>query len=380
MATQIKDVVFLSASSGGGHNGTARAMVAWMERAGIEARFEIVDVYAGGTSVFPWLSRIRQRSNVIWRLFTAVMGFAPLLCVLRAIARPFVVGRCVRAIPRRPDLIVATHFVPAQFMREIAARFTPAPRTITVASDYVPHRAWFGNADLTVVSDAGVDQARNCGMDYRQLFPVQLLPASPTDASGGEASRGKGDALRICAVMGADGTSARRLMAVLDQLDSASTGDAGTGDMAAPVRIQVDVICGRNARLRERIARRAARFQHVTVNPLGFVNDVPLRLGNADVALIRASPLVLTEAAGQGRPVLAFDWHAHEGAVTSLLEFWGCGHASRSPRAVTRRLLEWARRPETLANARRKAGEVAAHRFDERTMRKLLNASARMAA
>lgn len=368
MSDSIQHVVFLSASSGGGHNGTARAVAGWMERSGISAQIEIVDVYGGGLRLLPWMAVIRQHSNAVWRAFTAVMGWSPLLECCRAIMRPIVVRRCVRAIRQRPDVIVATHFTPGQFMREIAAHFDPPPRTITVASDYEPHRAWFGNADLTIVSDPlGVQRARMYGIATSRLLPVPLLPAGPSAQYVEDKPRGHRDSIRLCAVMGADGTSAGRLLAVLDGIERAARDAVG-----APPRFRVDVICGRNRRLRGRIMARASVYEYVHVNAVGFVDDVPTRLAAADIALLRASPLVLTEAAGQGVPILAFDWHSHESAAVSLLAQWGSGYASRRPADIATIALHWARNPDELAIIRRNAGCVARTRFDERTVETML--------
>lgn len=364
--TAMRNVVFLSASSGGGHDGTARAFAAWMERAGIGTSAEIVDVYGGGLRALPWMSGIRRHSNTAWRTFAAIMERPAVMSVARALLRPIVVRRCVRAISRRPDLIVATHFVPAQFMREIAEHFDPAPSTLTIASDYEPHGAWFGNADLTIVSDPlGVECARARGVPAERLFPVPLLPARPAPAPEPQRNPRRGRELRVCAVMGADGTSAGRLFAVLRDLERRAPGGA---------RIRIEVICGRNERLRARLVAVACRFRRVAVTAAGFVADVPGRLADADVALIRGSPLVLTEALAAGVPVLAFDWHAHEAAVAELLERWNCGYASRRPGQIASQMIRWMDHAGEMTAVRHGARSVLRGRFDESAVRAVLAA------
>lgn len=361
--SKVQQVVFLSARSGGGHDGTARAFAAWMERAGSCVRANIVDVYGDGLRALPWMARVRQHSNLAWRAFTATMSWPPLLRLARAVLRPMVLRRCARAITERPDLIVATHFVGAQFAREIAARFDPPVRTIIVASDYEPHAAWFGDADVTIVSNPlGVRRARLHGTPERTIFPVELLPAAPAPARATPRTS-RGATLWICAVMGADGTSAGRLLRVLEQLER-TWPEHGSVD--------VEVICGRNEGLRSRLSRATVAYRRVRVHAVGFVNDVQSRLACADVALLRASPLVLTEAVGQGTPVLAFDWHAHEGAVEKLIARWDCGSASRSPAAIARQLRAWDQHRDQLRRVRDRARRIAGLRFDDRAIRALI--------
>src|SRR5687768_4732082 len=70
-ATQPFRVAYLSASSGGGHDGVARAMSALVSAAfGPDVEQQTIDLYGGSSlKLLPQASRIRYRSDFLWKLY-----------------------------------------------------------------------------------------------------------------------------------------------------------------------------------------------------------------------------------------------------------------------------------------------------------------------
>ncbi|MEY4654013.1 MAG: hypothetical protein RI884_2594 [Pseudomonadota bacterium] len=364
-------VLAISAKSGGGHDGTAQALRNLLERAYEgDIRWQCLDVYEGRLRMLPWLARVRQHATVLWSAFLALSDRRWFI----ALARWVLKDRCTRSVLARtidtPDLVIATHFVAAQILDSVASGFPVRPATVIVATDYRPHRAWFSPADMLIVSrEPGLALARACLGSSQRILASTLLPCMP--AAARRAGREVTARRRIIAVMGADGTSGSKLIRLLHAI----------GRQTWASRLEIEVVCGHNARLRERVIQHALRDAPepgapqragLRVVALGYVNNLPERIAAADICLLRASPLVMTEAVAAATPVIAFDWHAHERANASLLEHWGCGRMSRSIPQLVRILQEWTLNEASLACAREAARNIASQTLGVREMRGLL--------
>lgn len=355
-------VLALSAQSGGGHDGTARALRQLLEAAhpaGIQ--WQCLDVYPRSLRLLPWLARIRHHTFGGWALFNRVTEWP---WVLR-LARWALVERLARSVLGRvehgPDLLIATHFAAAQILDTVATRLPRRPVTLIVASDYRPHRAWFGKADALIVSrDPGLARARHFVSGDPQVIASTLLPCHPamprTSTPGREAQ------LRILVVMGAEGTSGNRLIRLLRAVSKRPWSTL----------LHIEIVCGRNERLQEKL--RALNVGQV----MGYVTDLPQRLAAADICLLRASPLVMTEALAAGTAVLAFDWHAHEAANAQLIEQWTCGRASKSIDELVDILQDWVRRPQHLRSAQQAAGRLATQTLGIRAIQPLVDQAVRV--
>lgn len=354
-------VLFISAKSGGGHDGTARALAHLLAAApGARITWQCLDIYEGRLRALPWLARIRQHATWLWGLFFRVTAWPWMLRLIRwALA-----GRMARSVLARiegvPDVLIATHFAAAQILEDVAARLPHRPATVIVATDYLPHRSWLASADLLLVSrEPGLALAHAACSAHQKIIPLTLLPCMP--AAQRSRLRGASGRLRILAVMGADGTSGRRLLRLLHTVARCDWSHL----------VEIEVVCGHNDRLREAVTRleQALAATHqgapaqaargLRLQATGFVTDLPQRLADADICLLRASPLVMTEAIAAATPAVAFDWHAHEAANARLLELWGCGRASKSTRALAAVLQEWVLNEGLFARVRERAKQMA---------------------
>ena len=148
---------------------------------------------------------------------------------------------------------------------------------------------------------------------------ASLLPCTAPPGDLQQAPQKKrGRRIKIVSLMGLDGTSEGKLKTLLNQLDKQSFAN----------KIAVDIICGKNERLKRQLEQR--NWERLRVSILGFVKDVPQRLEQADLALLRLSPQIMTESLVAKTPVIAFDWHFHERENIRLLRKFGAGDGSRS--------------------------------------------------
>lgn len=68
----------------------------------------------------------------------------------------------------------------------------------------------------------------------------------------------------------------------------------------------VNVICGRNKKLRTRLRESFGRKYHGRLNPMGFVEDIQNVMVSSDVLIMRASPNSVIEAIALNVPVILF--------------------------------------------------------------------------
>lgn len=314
-------IAYLSAGSGGAHHAAARALSELATEAfgdGVEQH--TVDLYDRGViRALPFLARVRAHSDAVWRAFYQGTDRRSVVNFLSPIVRALYTPRLRARLPFAPDLLVATHFSTAHCLDAVARSFPVRPRTAVVMLDYEPHHAWFAEADCYVVaSEAAAERAREVGIAPERVLRLPLLPCRRPTVARAPSADGR---LRVAAVAGADGTSLDRLVPLLRRLDAGSLGHA----------VVVDAVCGHGDELRRALTALARTLRHVELRVHGFVADLPDRLAAADLSLLRAGPMSVTESLTAGTPVVAFDWHAHEAPHAELVRSLGAGAASRDP-------------------------------------------------
>jgi 1,2-diacylglycerol 3-beta-galactosyltransferase len=300
-------LLFLLADTGGGHRSAARAVSEALEEA-YPGRYDSVlcDPLAGPDSA-PLLRWVTRLYGPVIRLAPWAWGAVYHACDSRYAMR--LLHRTLLALADRPVADAVAAHEPAAIVsfhpltggaairvRRRQAREVPV---LTVVTDLITsHAAWrAARADLMALPTTAVCQRRRG--DGLAVGVATGLPVT----SGfwrGPLPDGERAALRRRL-----GVSERRFLAVL------TGGGEGAGGMArratAILRsfedIEVVAICGRNFRLRRRLARRAVRVGG-RLRVLGFLDDMSDWLRCADVVIAKAGPATIAEAACCGAPLL----------------------------------------------------------------------------
>ncbi|MDQ6748985.1 MAG: glycosyltransferase, partial [Candidatus Dormibacteraeota bacterium] len=331
-------ILFLFSDTGGGHRASASAVARALELE-YPAHFDVqlVDPFVQGGG--PLLGWIVYRYNFMLKHLPRTYGFIFHATNNRAIMRLAirVFGRQVRPGLRRhlqelkPDGIVSFHpltnHVTVEVMDEIGIKVP----FITVVTDMVDlHRFWLtGRADLVVVPST--EARRYCikrGLDPRKVH-VEGLPVNPNFT--GPASREERREMRHklgfepdqpTLLMAAGGEGAGRLGAFARALDNAGLG------------LQLVVVCGRNAKEREKLSRRTWKGK---VHVLGYVDNMPELMRAADTMVTKAGPGTITEALVSGLPIFltGFVPGQEEGNVR-FVEEEGVGFFTPSPRKLVK--------------------------------------------
>lgn len=330
------NIIFLSASSGGGHHAVAESLSLLISNVQ-ESTCHTIDLYADPRlKLFPKVARIRAKLPWAWAGLLRCTDNPRSIGALWKMFRPGFTRSLQRQIASvhtgQPDIIIATHHASAQCLSHVAKSYAPAvPKTVVFVTDYDAHQNWIACADLYVVaSDKAFERLANQGMN---VIKAPLLPCTTfldqLNAHAPVLSAGHRTAVSTCkvnkhhemfklvAIMGLDGTSERKLKRLLKELDKQSFAH----------QLTIDVICGKNRHLHEQLLH--SHWDRLQVRVHGFVKDVPQRLADADLALLRLSPQIMTESLVAKTPIIAFDWHSHERENIRLLRGFGAGEGAR---------------------------------------------------
>jgi 1,2-diacylglycerol 3-beta-galactosyltransferase len=243
-------------------------------------------------------SPVIQRSRAAWGAVYHTSNTKPTFAAIRA-----VFGRSVRKVlieliqNHDPDVVLSVHPLLNHLGHQAIQRSGRPRGLMTVITDLVDfHRGWtFSKADLVI---APTEDARKVAIRRRVPADRVKLLGLPVDLRFRPPAPGEKQALRRR--YGLD--ESRFTVLVMG-------GAAGVGGLLNQVRVlawepqqwQVIAVCGRNEKLRRRLAR--LRFATPTLI-LGFVDNMPELMRASDVVISKAGPGAIVEALATGLPLI----------------------------------------------------------------------------
>ncbi|MEA2646644.1 MAG: hypothetical protein QOE92_1727 [Chloroflexota bacterium] len=334
-------ILFLFSDQGAGHRASATAVARAMDLE-YPDRFDIqlLDPFVSGSHPFlrwvvyryNWL--IKHMPRTYGLVFHGTDNRAMMRTALRIFGRQFRPGIRENLSREQPRGVVSFHPLTNHLVVEAIEKLrldVPFITVITDMSDF--HRFWMSKkADLVVVPSP--EARRYCvrkGLDARKLHVVGL-PVDPrfTGPLHGAAKRALRERLgmddRPTVLLVAGGEGAGRLGAQAKAIDAADLG------------LQLLVVCGRNERLRARLAEREYRG---TVRVFGFVENMPELMQASDAIVTKAGPGTIAEALISGLPIFLtyFVPGQEEGNVHFVLE-QGVGYYTRRVSRLVKLLRE----------------------------------------
>ena len=347
---------------GGGHLSAARALAEELEATG-EATAKIVDVYLEcgrfPATVFPAAyARLARHHPYLWSMvYHGSQGLDP-----KRILRPFLEPGLRRVMAEeRPDLVVSVlpgvNGLLAEASDAVDARFE-----VVLTDWHSVHRFWVapGIAYYTAPTDSARQDcirfgAPNSAIDIvgipvRRAFAADVDRATVREKCLTELGL---DPMRftVLAMVGAEGSPrALKNIARLAQLDR---------------ELQILVVCGRNAELRQHVEQIQTRTPLLAV---GFVENVAELMSAADVLVTKAGGLTLAEAFCRGVPIVVHDVLAGQeaGNLEYVLQRQAVEYAPNAPE-LTRLIAELyddpARRSDLAERGARLARPAAARQI-----------------
>ncbi len=298
-------VLILFSDTGGGHRAAAKALEQALLQLDPEVRIAKLDPLMG-TDSSPGLVRrlvglyspIIQRSPAVWGALYHGFNNQPAFAAVRGVFG----GRIRRIISAAlkdgdPDLVLSVHPL-LNHVSWQAIRRSGRPRgLVTVITDLVEfHLGWmFPRSDLTIVPTEGA--RRECLAAGLPEEKVQLL-GLPVDLRFRPPAPGEKAALRR-----RFGIPQERFTILV------SGGGEGSGKLLSQVRAlgrtggdwHLIIVCGRNEKLRRRLARVDFRSRALI---LGFVDNMPDLMRAADLVVSKAGPGAIGEALATEVPIL----------------------------------------------------------------------------
>jgi processive 1,2-diacylglycerol beta-glucosyltransferase len=196
----------------------------------------------------------------------------------------------------QPDLIVCTHFLPAEIVSWLKAKERLASRQVIIVTDFDVHAMWLVHhyERYFVALDEARVYLEALGIPPERIT-VSGIPIDPVFAI-------KKDKQEMRAKHGLAPDRSTILL---------SAGGFGVGSVDALVqsllplqqRAQIIAICGRNEELKERLTKLAARIKpdaSVLLKPFGYTREMDELMTASDLVLGKPGGLTTSEALAKG--------------------------------------------------------------------------------
>jgi len=298
----LKRVLILSASAGAGHIRAAEALEKAFNELGTLEEVRHLDVLNYTNKLFrhfyskAYIDLVNKMPEVPGWMYDKLdkpwKNERRRLALDKLNTRPLV--KLLREY--QPDMIVCTHFLPAEIVSWLKAKERLKSRQVVIVTDFDVHAMWLVHHYEQYF--VAIDEARA----YLEAIGI---PADKITVSG----------IPIDPVFAQ--TKDKIEMRKKHQLDLERTtillsaGGFGVGSVEPliaalkPVQypIQVVAICGRNEDLRKRLARSAAKTksdEKVLLRPVGYTQEMDEYMSAADLVLGKPGGLTTSEALAKG--------------------------------------------------------------------------------
>jgi len=190
------------------------------------------------------------------------------------------------------DIIVNTHFLPAEIIASLRRRGQFATPQLTVTTDFETHRLWVNEPcdHYFTATEEGAVNLQRWGVPAARTsvtgIPIHPAFAEPKDRSACLAKHGlAGDRPVVLQLAGGFGVGpVERLYA---------------GLLSIPSPLELVVVCGRNEELRARLGQVAVPPRH-RAKVLGFTTEMDELMAVADLVVSKPGGLTTSETLARG--------------------------------------------------------------------------------
>jgi len=346
-------VLVVSGSAGHGHTmageAVAEALRARHPRVVVQHVDAVAQMWNSYKHVYRWAYlRLVDKNPALWRALyestnrrTTAIGHA-----LTVIAG----GPLVRMVRRwKPHAVVCTHFLAPELLSRALRRNRLQCEVQAVVTDHDAHRVWYYPEVSRYYVASELVKAR--------LSLTFSVPEERIDVTGipvRSAFTAESDPLPTRLTYGLDPQRPTVLFL---------SGGFAVGPMAQAIiglwrerrDIQVIAVCGRNERLRRRIAR-LPRPSGAALHALGFVEEVRDLMGVADVVVAKSGGITVSECMAVGKPIVmsAAIPGQEERNADAVVEA-GAGYKALTPEEVRWRVARLLADPDLLRSVSERA-------------------------
>lgn len=196
----------------------------------------------------------------------------------------------------QPDLIVCTHFLPAEIVSWLKAKERLASRQVIIVTDFDVHAMWLVHhyEHYFVALDEARAYLEALGIPARKItvsgIPIDPVFANRKDKQEMRARHGLAPD-RTTILLSAGGFGVGSVDALISSL------------MPLQHPAQVIAICGRNEELKKRLTKLAARTKpaaNLLLKPFGYTNQMDELMAASDLVLGKPGGLTTSEALSKG--------------------------------------------------------------------------------
>ena len=298
----LKRVLLLSASAGAGHLRAAEALEKAFRATAGDIEVQHLDVLNYTNKLFRHLyskayidlvNKMPEVPGWIYDRFDKPWkNERRRLALDKLNTRPFV--KVLREY--QPDMIVCTHFLPAEIVSWLRAKERIASRQAIVVTDFDVHAMWLCHHYEQYF--VAIDEAR-------VYLEVLGIPAGKITVSGIPIDPVFAERKDKHEMRRKHGLAADRTTILL------SAGGFGVGSMepliAALLNLQTSsqivAVCGRNLELKQRLTKLAARLSpdaQVIIKPFGYTREMDELMTASDLVLCKPGGLTTSEALAKG--------------------------------------------------------------------------------
>jgi processive 1,2-diacylglycerol beta-glucosyltransferase len=295
-------VLLLSASAGAGHVRAAEALEKAFKESSAETEVRHVDVLNYTNKIFrhlysqAYIDLVNKMPEVPgWiydKLDTPWKNERRRLALDKLNTRRFV--KMLREY--QPDMIVCTHFLPAEIVSWLKAKERIASRQAIVVTDFDVHAMWLCHhyEQYFVAIDEARAYLEAVGIPAQKItvsgIPIDPVFAQPKQKAAMRRKHGLAND-RITILISAGGFGVGAMEPIIGSLLQLHT------------RAQIVAICGRNVELKQRLTKMAARLSagaRVLLKPFGYTHEMDELMAASDLVLGKPGGLTTSEALAKG--------------------------------------------------------------------------------
>ncbi|HKO97281.1 MAG TPA: glycosyltransferase [Pyrinomonadaceae bacterium] len=298
----LNKVLLLSASAGAGHVRAAEALEKAFHMVGGIGEIRHVDTLEFTTKVFrhlyskAYIELVNKMPEVPgWfydKLDTPWQNERRRLALDKLNTRPFV----KLLHDYKPDLIVCTHFLPAEIVSWLKAKKRIASRQAIIVTDFDVHAMWlchhYEQYFVALDESRAYLEALGIPADKITVSGIPIDPVFAIQKDKHEMRRKHGLTLdRTTILLSAGGFGVGAMETLIESL------------LHLKHSAQIIAICGRNEKLKKRLDRQSSRNKsnaNVTVKPFGYTGDMDELMAASDLVLGKPGGLTTSEALAKG--------------------------------------------------------------------------------
>ncbi|MBU0549844.1 MAG: glycosyltransferase [Candidatus Omnitrophica bacterium] len=341
-------IIISYASAGSGHRRAAQAIYSYIKEHYPAVDVRIIDVlpytnFIFSTSYSRGYSFLVMRLKFIWAIIFRITSLKNVSDFIHFICR-LNCGRFKNLlIKENPDIVLATHFLPAEVVAYLKEKGRINSRLVTAITDFGLHPLWiYQSCDDYIVGSEhtrdsliaqGVEESkilmagipidpRFVSVEGRSLRKVQNTPAS--QAAGLVSAAG----FTVLLVTGTFG------FVLIDKVVDMLRSEA-----------ELIVVCGKNQRLYNRLKRK----DYSGVQLFGFTEDMHKLMSQADLLVTKPGGLTIAEAMAMDLPLVFIgSIPGQETENAQILESYGCAINTNNLESLRQVIINFRNNPEKL--------------------------------